>query len=267
MKKQLERGQLEVETLKHFLNGGFGTITITNTRTGKHVTLRFAEPKPKNGQERDPFAPIFVKLFTGSSDEIKLARAYSYFGCIWRKDSRTGQPKTPVFWYDARKTKGGIERGDACVATVEWLLRVASGSQGKATHMELWHEGLCCFCGRPLTQTESIKRGYGPKCADSRNLPYGKQTKRAKKSEDVVPARKGDETYDERVADLLSYGFSVPAAESIAEGEAVQERERAEDERVAREKHERDLRLVEEEKPVEQEVTACVDDLDGFTWV
>jgi hypothetical protein len=31
--------------------------------------------------------------------------------------------------------------------------------------MELYHEGKCLTCGRPLTDSESIKRGIGPVCA------------------------------------------------------------------------------------------------------
>lgn len=251
MTKQLERGQLEVDTLKHFLNGGFGTITITNTRTDMHVTLRFAEPKPKAGKARDPFAPIFVKLFTGQEGEIKLKRAYSYFGCIWRKDRRTGKAQRPTFWFDSFKAKGGIKGGDACVKTVAWLMRVASGETPLVDYMQLWHEGLCCFCGRPLTQTESIKRGYGPKCAEHRSLPYGKVTKRAKKTERVIPTAKGDETYDERVMDLVAAGFSVKASETIAKAEVKPTQ----------------TEILPAVEVAPEPVTACGDDLSGFKWV
>lgn len=32
------------------------------------------------------------------------------------------------------------------------------------TPMKLYHEGVCCRCGRPLTTPESIERGMGPVC-------------------------------------------------------------------------------------------------------
>jgi hypothetical protein len=33
--------------------------------------------------------------------------------------------------------------------------------------------GNCSFCARELTDAESVKRGYGPVCADNYGLPYG----------------------------------------------------------------------------------------------
>lgn len=33
-----------------------------------------------------------------------------------------------------------------------------------STPMNLYHEGMCCVCGRKLTSPNSIKSGVGPKC-------------------------------------------------------------------------------------------------------
>jgi len=33
--------------------------------------------------------------------------------------------------------------------------------------------GFCMFCGRPLTNLESVAHGYGPICAENFNLPWG----------------------------------------------------------------------------------------------
>lgn len=238
-KKKLERGQIEVETLKHFINGGTGIITIANTQTEKHVTLLFDVPE-KKGEERDPASPIFVKLFGGEQgDDVRKKRAYKYFGCIWRKDGRTGQPHPPKFWFDERKAKGGIVRSDACVGTVAWLMRIAGGSQNLPAYMQLWHEGICCFCNLPLSQPESIKRGYGPKCAKDRGLPYGKQTKRAKKSERVETTK---ETREPRAKKT-----------STRTGEALEAETK------------RRLAEIKSDKPEpKQEVIA---NLDGFKWI
>ena len=32
-------------------------------------------------------------------------------------------------------------------------------------HLEIFHEGRCCACGRKLTTPESILSGIGPECA------------------------------------------------------------------------------------------------------
>jgi len=272
---KLTRGRLDVEVLKHFINGGFGLITVTNTRTDKHVTLRFAEPTRK-GQPRDPHAPIFVSNFQGTrgDEHTKSKRAWAYFGCIWRQDRETKKPISPRFWYHSAKAKGGIRFDSACTKTVEWLMDITSGKRTLPDYMQLWHEGTCCFCGRPLTQTESIKRGYGPTCAKQRSLPYGKVTSRGRKACDVPPA-KDDASYDERVAELLKAGFDKAFAHEIADGEAMQAKERAEEERRCRDKMERDSQqsvpAQETKNPEAQEVPAekaeFADDLAGFKWI
>lgn len=241
----LERGELSVETLKHFIHGGTGILTLTNTRTQKHVTIKFDVPE-KRGEKRDPKSPIFVNLFTGSrDDDVRSKKAYSYFGCIWRKN-RDGTSCTPRFWFDARKAKGGIKREDGCVGSISWLMRIASGQASLPSYMELWHEGICCFCNLPLTQTESIKRGYGPKCAKNHGLAYGKVTKRTKKSETIREA-------------VDSVPDSALQAKRKRENKVLREAA-AERREALRRKAEG---KVEEPKPQ----SACADSLDGFKWV
>lgn len=42
----------------------------------------------------------------------------------------------------------------------KWFLHHMSDAQ-----IELWHEGTCGMCNRPLTDPVSIARGIGPECA------------------------------------------------------------------------------------------------------
>lgn len=266
--KKLERAQVSVETLKHFITGGHGTMTLTNANTRQHTTLRFAEPKVKKGETRDPNAPIFVKLFTGdATSEIKSSRAYSYFGCIWRKNS-DGSACPPRFWFDSRKARGGIRSGDGCVDSVDWLMKIAAGKIALPSHMELWHEGICCFCGRPLTQTESIKRGYGPVCAEKRSLDYGKTTNRTKKHQSI---REGvDSIPDKDLRAKPTYAEEVKTrAIKESENEALREAA-AERREVLRKKAEgktEQKEIFKAEEKVEQAQSACADSLDGFKWV
>lgn len=162
-----DRNKLEtVEEIKRFALGGNATLTLANTEKNTHVTLWLQRGKRKG-------APIFAKVFTGR-DNAK-SRSYSYVGCVWEND-RSGRPQEPAFRHGGLKAR--LDRDDARVKTVAWLLEVINGGRGLGP-VEVWHEGRCCFCHKELTQTESVKRGYGPNCASQRGLPYGGQTKRA----------------------------------------------------------------------------------------
>lgn len=37
-------------------------------------------------------------------------------------------------------------------------------------NLEIWHEGVCCRCGRKLTVPESIQSGIGPECATKTSM-------------------------------------------------------------------------------------------------
>ena len=46
---------------------------------------------------------------------------------------------------------------------LDWTVKhLASGSM--PAQLELWHEGQCARCARPLTDPVSIERGFGPEC-------------------------------------------------------------------------------------------------------
>ncbi len=152
-----------INDVAQFITGGKAVLTVANTTNNKHVTLRFARGK-------DPEGPIFVSTLTGSDNTDR--HSYTYIGCLWTGGARLS------FTY-GKKSK--LAQEDPSVKTAAWLTRIARGEINCHPTMEIHHEGRCCFCARPLTQTESVTHGYGPHCADKHSLPYGPQTKRARK--------------------------------------------------------------------------------------
>lgn len=165
-----DRRQLAADEVARFALAGDAILTLENARRSTHVTLWIQAKK-----NADEGAPLFVKVFTGSDNTNR--HHYSYVGTIWQT-RRDGSAQEPEFRHGSAKAK--LDRDDVRVKTVEWFLGVVRGDRAIPDHVTVWHEGRCCYCHIKLTQPESVRRGYGPICAKTRGLPYGKQTRPAK---------------------------------------------------------------------------------------
>jgi hypothetical protein len=170
-----DRNRLETpETVRQFVTAGDAIVTVSHPGRNVHVTLWItrAPKKPGMGQ------PLWVKLLTGSDNTN--SRHYKYVGCIWDQD-RALKPCAPKFKANPAK----IMPSDPRARMIDRLCDVMNGVTNPVpgNEVEVWHEGRCCFCHRELTQTESVRRGYGPECAKDRGLPYGKTTTPESKSE------------------------------------------------------------------------------------
>lgn len=66
-------------------------------------------------------------------------------------------------YYHGRKSKIGKEAQSNKVFEVVWD-RLTKGTLPDC--VEIWHEGRCGRCGRPLTDPDSIKSGIGPVCRE-----------------------------------------------------------------------------------------------------
>lgn len=123
---------------KAFILAGNAFFTVLSLKTGTRFTFQV-----KKGKRR-PTDPHFVSVRVGGS--------YEYLGCIFpngvfkvTRKSRfnSGQPHARAFRF-----------------VMESLARDEFHPQ-----LEVWHEGKCGKCGRPLTAPESIASGLGPTCA------------------------------------------------------------------------------------------------------
>lgn len=126
------------------LAAGDVTVTLTSRKTGRHVTLRLVAKSPEGERRwtRVPFAlasHVFVEDFDGE----KVATFYPVSGTLFfsRHASEASQ------W------------------AVKAVLRYCAGQFPGFTEVaEIAAADLCGKCGRPLSDPESIERGYGPDC-------------------------------------------------------------------------------------------------------
>lgn len=131
--------ELIVENKIEKLLAGKAIVTFLSKRTNNHFTYKI-----KKHKEYDLF---YVSVKTGTE--------YSYMGTLYIKDNYrklncTPKSKVP---YDAKS-----------FIAFQWVLDVLH-TNSNAPDLEIYHEGCCCKCGRPLTTPESIKLGIGPECA------------------------------------------------------------------------------------------------------
>ena len=124
--------------LRDFLLGGHCVATVKSEKTGKHFTYRVNLPKKQGA------ALGFVEVNCGDG-------GYKYIGSIFPEGFRHS-PKSPVK-ADAPSVKG-----------FSWLWRCTEKPE-LLDQAEVSHSGICCRCGRELTNPESVALGLGPICA------------------------------------------------------------------------------------------------------
>lgn len=125
---------------KAFILAGNARVTLVSEYTGTRFTYRVRKAKDK--------ALWFVALLTGDNNEAD----YTYLGTIF---------DDAVYRHGKKSSIGADAPGAKAFAYAWRWLR-----EDKAPpHCEVWHEGRCGKCGRPLTVPESIATGMGPVCA------------------------------------------------------------------------------------------------------
>lgn len=144
------RGQLKtIEAARAYVFGGEGRITLLSKRTGDRFTYKLSRPPAEEGKRR----PIFVRVLSGPDN----GSDYTFLGSIWPS------PEGARYAHSQRSRVGS----DApSVVAFEWFVGVlARQDAARFEQLELFHEGTCGRCGRPLTVPESIESGLGPVCA------------------------------------------------------------------------------------------------------
>lgn len=135
-----ERGVLtDPKLIKQYIMGGKGILTLESP-SGKHHTYYFKKPRNEDCFPKDV---IFVYCLHEGSELF-------YVGMIEQGKFRLTQSSR--FLFDSEIVKGA-----------KYIMKMAS-SCNDGRPMKLYHEGMCCRCGRRLTNPDSIKRGIGRKC-------------------------------------------------------------------------------------------------------
>jgi hypothetical protein len=124
-----------------FIFGGNATFTLRSAKTGARFTYKIRQPGIGK--------PFFASVLSGQNNETD----FDYVGFIpaATRDvlvaGNKGKPDAPSF------------------KALAWTVYQLATKARIPEHLEVFHEGRCCACGRKLTTPESILSGIGPECA------------------------------------------------------------------------------------------------------
>lgn len=127
------------ENIKNYIFGGRGIVTLEAPSGNSHT---YAFYRPANHES----FPEDIRFVYAVHNGEKLF----YIGMIEQGKFRL--TKNSRFLYDTDIVKGA-----------RYIMRMAN-EPGLDTPMKLYHEGMCCFCGRKLISNKSLSTGIGPKC-------------------------------------------------------------------------------------------------------
>ena len=131
--------KIKNEDAIRFMFAGKSIVTFLNTKTENKFTYKIS--KSEDGKL------FFVNVL---SDTIDGNQIYSYMGIIANGVYRHGN-------------KSKLRNDSQAVKVFSYVLeRLNSGTLQDV--IEVWHEGKCGKCGRPLTTPDSIETGIGPSC-------------------------------------------------------------------------------------------------------
>lgn len=143
------RGRLfDPATILTFMLAGNATLTLRSVATMTRYTYRV-----RRAGGDDPGRPWFVSVLYGPDNTSD----YVYVGII-----RPGTATRGGVYELGRKSR--LTEDDPRHRAFDWFFRHVQRIQ-LPPNCEVWHEGHCGRCGRPLTVPESIARGLGPECA------------------------------------------------------------------------------------------------------
>lgn len=125
-----------------YMLAGKATVSLKSAKSGDHLTYRVTKPKPSLSKPNGP--SHFVNVRTGSE--------FTYLGFFSASGDFYHGKKSPMA-QDAREAKA-----------FRWTVKQLRAKKLPDT-LEVWHEGRCGRCNRPLTDPASIKSGIGPECA------------------------------------------------------------------------------------------------------
>ena len=118
-----------------FIFAGNSTFTLLNSETENRFTYRVKKAKDSN--------LFFLSVLTGSEQ-------YSYLGTISNGNYKHGNKSNFTAGVQSEKVFSYV------------LNKLKDGSLPEC--IEIWHEGKCGKCNRPLTVPSSIETGIGPEC-------------------------------------------------------------------------------------------------------
>ena len=138
------------------------TVTVRSQRSGDHLTYRL-RPFERGAQDRGVGQLMLVDLLTGPNNTSD----YGFLGAVYFSPRGTMEALTGARTQRPDGSHGSSITDDAVSAqTLRWLVRRLDAGLTPAPHAEVWHDGSCSVCGRPLTTPESVGLGIGPVCLE-----------------------------------------------------------------------------------------------------
>lgn len=143
MQSTTARKPITPAQFRNFIFAGRAIFTLENNSTGNYVTFRVKEVKRKGKVVPGQFA-IEAKALGDKT------YGYEFLGFM---DQQAG---TFNKWRKTNPEFIGFK-------TFGWLMK-NFGDLERFDKLSIYHEGVCCKCGLPLTVPESIEDGIGPQC-------------------------------------------------------------------------------------------------------
>jgi len=138
----------DMAAFRRFALAGNAVFTMVSKRTGERFTYRIRKP---SGEKK----PFFIQLMNGPDNTSN----YAYFGLMFGKGVDSDFTS-----YRHGGAKAKASPSAPSVKGFEWLIRNVMNEK-VLDQVELWHQGKCGKCRKPLTVPESIASGLGPVCA------------------------------------------------------------------------------------------------------
>ena len=162
-------------------------MTLKSVSTGTHFTYRL-RPLVLTDGDRSMTASIYLDLKTGPEEEhwtwVGLLSWTGARHATTQGALRSGTPTTDLA-EQALRSPLALMAGARCgrliglhvheptvgedtpsVKGLAWLVRRLNAGQDPGPTAEVWHDGRCCVCRRPLTRPESVAVGIGPDCLE-----------------------------------------------------------------------------------------------------
>lgn len=136
------------EEIRDYVEGGKGVFTLYSP-TGNYRTYSFRRPVEDIFKDDEFYeGALFVYCRVSSG-------VWMYVGMYCNNKFRMTQASR--FPSNHPITKGA-----------RYIVRMMNNDLAASGPMEIYHEGVCCVCGRKLTHPKSIRRGVGPQCKKKR---------------------------------------------------------------------------------------------------
>lgn len=136
-----------VNNPREFMFGGKAEFTIKNTSSGRFYKYRITRSKSNED--------IYFVRYTTSKD------SWEYAGFL-RVEKGTLFDKSEYVVKYSKGRNGTLDENAPAIRGIFYAIKHGDGPL--PAPMEMYHHGRCCACGKPLTNKDSVERGYGPEC-------------------------------------------------------------------------------------------------------